>query len=69
MTIRTIEEDFEYQMREVINKFKKDFKLEELTGEEIQEKIWNKYSKEFGRAVLEACNNYSGDELFEEENE
>lgn len=69
MHIRTIEEDFEYQMRNVINKFKKDFELEELTGEEIQEKIWNKYSKEFGRAVLEACNNYSGDELFEEENE
>ena len=53
MHIRTIEDDFEYQMERIITDFKKRFELEGLDAEE------------FGRAVLERCVEYSGDELFE----
>ena len=65
MYIRTIESEFDYQMERIISKFKKDYELEELNAEELQDKIWTDLAKEFGREVLEACNNYSGDELFE----
>ena len=70
MAIQTIEQDFEYQMKRLITKFKKDNELEELDAEELQEKLWGKQGEknyltiEFARAVLEMCNNYSGDELF-----
>ena len=67
MSIRTIECDFEYQMKKIIEKFKNDWDLQDLTAEELQEKIWVSLSAEFGKAVLEACNNFSGDELFENE--
>ena len=71
MNIKTIESDFEYRMKKIINKFKKDYKLEYLTAEELQEKMWgdardNQLAAEFGRKVLEACNEFSGDELFED---
>ena len=39
--------------------------LQGLEPEELQEKIWNEYAKEFGRAVLEDMSEFSGDELFE----
>jgi len=71
MAIQTIEQDFEYQMKRLITKFKKDNELEELDAEELQEKLWGKQGEknyltiEFARAVLEMCNNYSGDELFD----
>lgn len=65
MRIHTIEEEFEYQMKKIITKFKKDFDLNDLNAEELQEKIWNDLSKEFGRYVLEGCNEYSGDDFFE----
>lgn len=67
MKIPTIEENFDYQMKKVIAKFKEDFELEELTAEEFQEEVWEdeRLCAEFGRAVMETCNYYSGDELFE----
>jgi len=65
--IRTIEGLFEYQMREVIEKFKKTYELEDLTAEELQDKIWKDYPAEFGKMVLEKTIDYSGDELFEKE--
>lgn len=65
MHIRTIEDDFEYQMKRVITDFKKRFDLENLNAEELQDKIWEEHAEEFGRAVLERCGEYSGDELFE----
>jgi hypothetical protein len=65
MHIRTIEDDFEYQMERIITDFKKRFELEGLDAEELQDKIWKDHAEEFGRAVLERCVEYSGDELFE----
>jgi len=65
MHIRTIEEDFDYQMGKVIKKFKRNFGLEGLNAEEVQDRIWEEYAEEFGKAVLDACAEYSGDELFE----
>jgi len=61
----TIESKFEYQMKKIISKFRKDYDLQELTAEELQEKIWGEYAKQFGQAVSQACSEFSGDELFE----
>lgn len=65
MHIRTIEEDYEYRMKKIIRKFVKDFEFEKLNSDELQEKLWNDYSKEFAHAVLEDMSEYAGDELFE----
>lgn len=65
MLVSTIEDDFEYQMKKVIEKIKNDYSLKHLDAEKLRDKIWEYYATEFGRAVLEACNEYSGDELFE----
>ena len=66
MHIRTIEEDYEYRMKNLMEKFKEDYpeELENLAGDELYEEIWDKLSKEFGRAALEDMYNYSGNELF-----
>ena len=64
MHIRTIEEDYEYRMKNLMEKFVKDYNLILLAGDELYEEIWDKLSKEFGRAVLEDMYNYSGNELF-----
>jgi hypothetical protein len=64
MHIRTIEEDYEYRMKNLMEKFVKDYDLILLAGDELYEEIWDKHSKEFGRAVLEDMYNYSGNELF-----
>lgn len=65
MHIRTIEEDYEYRMKNIVRKFVKDFELEKLNSDELQEKLWNDYSKEFAHAVLEDMSEFAGDELFE----
>ena len=36
-----------------------------LSAEELQDKMWSEYSKEFAHAVLQDMNDFSGDELFE----
>jgi len=38
-----------------------------LTAEELQEKIWVSLAAQFGQAVLQACSEFSGDKLFEDE--
>ena len=48
-----------------MKKFVKDYELEGLSAEELQDKIWSEYAEEFGRAVLQDMNDFSGDELFE----
>ena len=63
--IITQESLFEFQMKKLIKKFVKDFSLENLNPEELQNVIWTKYSNDFGQAVLELCVNFAGDELFE----
>ena len=66
MHIHTIEEDYEYRMKEIIEKFVKQYdELQDLDAEELQDKIWTDYAKEFGHAVLEDMFEFSGDELFE----
>ena len=65
MHIHTIEENYEYRMKNIIRKFVKDFELEKLNSVELQDKLWNDYSKEFAHAILEDMSEYAGDELFE----
>lgn len=65
MHIHTVEEDYEYRMKNIVRKFVKDYELEELSAEELQDKLWSEYSKEFAHAVLQDMNDFSGDELFE----
>lgn len=65
MRIHTIEENYDYRMKRLINKFVKDYELENLSAEELQDKLWNEYSKEFAQTVLEDIQKFSGDELFE----
>ena len=65
MHIPTIEEDYEYRMENIMQKFVKDYDLEGLTAEELQDKLWSEYAEEFARAVLQDMTDFSGDELFE----
>lgn len=65
MRIHTIEENYDYRMKRLIKKFVKNYELENLNAEELQDKLWNEYSKEFAQAVLEDMQEFSGDELFE----
>lgn len=65
MHISTIEEDYEYRMKNIVRKFVKDYELERLSAEELQDKIWSEYAEEFAHAVLQDMTDFSGDELFE----
>ena len=65
MHIPTIEENYEYRMENIMQKFVKDYELEGLSAEELQDKIWSEYAEEFARAVLQDMTDFSGDELFE----
>lgn len=65
MHVHTIEENYDYRMKRLIKKFVKDYELENLNAEELQDKLWNEYSKEFAQAVLEDMQEFSSDELFE----
>lgn len=65
MHVHTIEEDYEYRMKNIMKKFIKDHGLEGLSAEELQDKIWSEYAKEFAHAVLQDMADFSGDELFE----
>lgn len=65
MNIHTIEENYEYRMENIMQKFVKDYELEGLSAEELQDKIWSEYAEEFAHAVLQDMNDFSGDELFE----
>ena len=65
MHIHTIEEDYEYRMKNIIKVLVKDYGLNELNPEELQYKICTDYAKEFAHAVLQDMVDFSGDELFE----
>lgn len=65
MYIHTIEENYEYRMKNIMKEFVKDYELNELNPEELQYKIWTDYAKEFAHAVLQDMVDFSGDELFE----
>ena len=65
MHIHTVEEDYEYRMENIMQKFVKAYELEWLSAEELQNKIWSEYAEEFAHAVLQDMTDFSGDELFE----
>ena len=65
MHIPTIEENYEYRMKNIMKKFVKDYELEGLSAEELQDKIWSEYAERFAHAVLQDMNDFSGNELFE----
>lgn len=65
MHIRIIEEDYEYRMKNIIQKLVKDYELEGLSAEELQDKIWSEYAKEFAHAVLFDIDMFAGDKMFE----
>ena len=65
MHIHTIEQEYEYRMKNIMEKFVKDYELGELNSEELQDKIWSEYAEEFAHEVLQDMNDFSGDELFE----
>ena len=65
MHIPTIEENYEYRMENIMQKFVKDYELEGLSAEELQDKMWSDYAERFAHAVLQDMNDFSGDELFE----
>ena len=65
MHIHTIEEDYEYRMKNIVQKLVKDYELEGLSAEELQDKLLSEYAKEFAHAVLQDMSDFSGDELFE----
>lgn len=66
MHIPTIEENYEYRMKNIMKKFVKDYGLENMDDPEtLQDKLWSEYAKEFAHAVLQDMTDFSGDELFE----
>ena len=65
MHIPTIEENYEYRMENIMQKFVKDYELEGLRAEELQDHLWSEYTVAFAHAVLQDMNDFSGDELFE----
>lgn len=65
MHIPTIEEDYEYRMKNIMQKFVKDYELEGLSAEELQDKLWYDYAEKFAHAVLQDMTDFSGNELFE----
>lgn len=65
MHIHTVEENYDYRMKNLVKKFVKDYGLEKLNPEELQDKICSEYAEEFAHAVLQDMTDFSGDELFE----
>ena len=66
MHIPTIEEDYEYRMKNIMKKFVKDYGLESIDDPEtLQDTLWYDYAEKFAHAVLQDMNDFSGDELFE----
>ena len=66
MHIHTIEEEYEYRMKNIMKKFVKDYGLESIDDPEmLQDTLWYDYAERFAHAVLQDMNDFSGDELFE----
>lgn len=66
MHIPTIEEDYEYRMKNIVGNFVSQHdELKGLDTEELQDKLWSEgYATEFGRAVMNDMSEFSGNELF-----
>jgi hypothetical protein len=69
MNIRTIEADYDYRMKYVMETFlNQNEELKGLNAEELQDAIYeSKYAVDFARLVLQDMYDWSGDELFIQE--
>lgn len=66
MHIHTVEENYDYRMKQIMEKMVDQYdELKDLDPDDLYEKIWNDYAKEFGHAVLEDMYEFAGDDLFE----
>ena len=65
MNMRTIEFDFEYQMKKVFEEMRSYNDLKYLDSEKFQDTLWGEYAEVFAHKVFEMCFEFSGDELFE----
>lgn len=70
MHIPTIEDDFDYNFKAVIDMMKDDFpELKDLSSDDFQERVWN--DKEmcvyFTQKMFERAYEYGGDEMFGDE--
>lgn len=62
-----LEDTFEYQIKRIVKEIREENELEDLSSEQLQDEIWNDENllKSFGRKIIERCNEYSGNEIFE----
>ena len=72
MHIPTIEDDFDYNFKKVIDMMRDDFPdLSNLSSDDFQEAVW--YDKEmcvyFTQKMFERAYEYGGDRMFGDENE
>lgn len=72
MYISTIEDNFDYNFKKVINMMKNDFpQLNDLSSDNFQEAVWN--DKEmcvyFTQKMFERAYEYGGNEMFGNESE
>lgn len=70
MHIPTIEEDFEYQFKELIKDMKKAYpQLANLSSDDLQDAIWEDKDicVEFAHKMIERAFDFGGDEMFEDE--
>ena len=72
MHIHTMDENYDYRMRRLVEKFVQDYEIAERDPTELQDNHLNdiskaiqEYAESFGRMVLEDMIEYAGDELFE----
>jgi len=65
MHIHTMDENYDYRMRRLVEKFVQDYEIEEREPTALEDIIWKEYAESFGGMVLEDMIKYAGDELFE----
>ena len=65
MHIHTMDENYDYRMKRLVEKFVQDYEIEEREPTALEDIIWKEYAEEFGRMVLEDMIEYASDELFE----
>lgn len=65
MHIHTMDENYDYRMRRLVEKFVQDYEIEEREPTALEDIIWKEYAESFGRMVLEDMIEYADDELFE----
>lgn len=65
MHIHTMDENYDYRMKRLVEKFVQDYEIEEREPTALEDIIWKEYAESFGRMVLEDVIEYAGDELFE----